>query len=117
MDSAVESKSERGSMSLDKANKQERVWNDPPMPTQTPEAITLGNGVSSEVRYFVMSLQKSARITKAVSAITTAIIFTSGYVVVTTLFPELTPQDMIMLFIAATVGIVIREAAIYYRLV
>lgn len=100
--------------------KKERVWHDPPManePQNLPQNITLGGSIPPEVKLWAQALEKAARRGNAVSAIITAVVFTAGYAIVTTLFPELTQFEILVCFVAATGGIVIREAAFYYKIV
>jgi len=106
-------------MAYDKSNRPERVWHDPPMVDDPPVniAFTLGSGATPEVRKAFAILQTNSRRSRLITNITTAAMFTITYAIAITipafLQIDLTPVDILQIFIAATIVISISEFVLY----
>jgi hypothetical protein len=99
-------------MAYDKSNRPERIWHDPPMADDPPvdvTAFTLGSGVTPEVRRVFAILQTNSRKARLISNIITASVFTISYAIAITipaiLQIDITPVDILSLFIAVTIAI------------
>jgi hypothetical protein len=99
----------------DKNNKVERIWHDPPMPGETPKIneVTLGAGVPDEIRRYIIALETTDKIVRAISAISLCICFTVSYAVLITI-PTITQQDILQFFILATIINAIIAVVQYY---
>jgi len=106
----------------DKNNRQERVWNDPPMVDENrghvailPENITLGAGVSPEIRDAFAGLEQYYRMARLVTAITIAVTYAVSYIVITSI-PGVTPADVTNFFGLIILVIVISEVLRYHKI-
>ena len=102
--------------SLDKSNRPERIWNDPPMPDDPPLEITLGAGVPPETRKLFELFDTTMRRQRMISNILTAATFPMVYAV-SFIFPELTSVEILTCLIMTVVMITVVEVGHYYKLI
>ncbi len=106
----------------DKNNRQERIWNDPPMVDEKrppvmiyPEEITLGAGVSPEVRRVFEGMEHYYRTARLISTITLAVTFSLTFVIITSI-PGMTQENVANCFGLVIVATVIAEICRYFKI-